>query len=160
VVSLALCVFAEAQQQKVAKIGWLGTGPASGPTSGPEVIRRELSKLGYVEGKNIAFEHRYYEGKLDRLPALCDELVRLEVNMILTSSSPATRAAKRQPDDSHSFLCPGRSCCGGLVEVSPPWGNVTGSTTISPVIAGNVWITQGNRSQAVPRRCAMDASTI
>ena len=63
VVLLALCVSVNAQQQKVAKIGWLGTGFGSGPASGPEVIRRELSKLGYVEGKNIAFEHRYYSRK-------------------------------------------------------------------------------------------------
>jgi len=138
VVSLALCVFAEAQQQKVAKIGWLGTGPGSGPASGPEVIRRELSKLGYVEGRNIAFEHRYYEGKLDRLPALCDELVRLEVDMILTSSSPATRAAKKATRTIPIvFYVQADPVVVGLVEsLGRPGGNVTGSTTISPVIAG------------------------
>ena len=136
--SLALCVSVNAQQQKVAKIGWLGTGPGSGPASGPEVIRRELSKLGYVEGKNIAFEHRYYEGKLDRLPALCDELVRLEVNMILTSSSPATRAAKKATRTIPIvFYVQADPVVVGLVEsLGRPGGNVTGSTTISPVIAG------------------------
>jgi putative ABC transport system substrate-binding protein len=138
VVSLALCVSVNAQQQKVAKIGWLGTGFGSGPASGPEVIRRELSKLGYVEGKNIAFEHRYYEGKLDRLPALCDELVRLEVNMILTSSSPATRAAKKATRTIPIvFYVQADPVVVGLVEsLGRPGGNVTGSTTISPVIAG------------------------
>ena len=138
VVSLALCVSVNAQQQKIAKIGWLGTGPASGPTSGPEVIRRELSKFGYVEGKNIAFEHRYYEGKLDRLPALCDELVRLEVDMILTSSSPATRAAKKATRTIPIvFYVQADPVVVGLVEsLGRPGGNVTGSTTISPVIAG------------------------
>ena len=53
VVSLALCLSAEAQQQKIAKIGWLGARPGSGPASGPEVIRRELSNLGYVEGRTL-----------------------------------------------------------------------------------------------------------
>ena len=77
---LALSVPAEAQQPaKVHKVGWLGTGPASGPDAASEVIRRELVALGWVEGKNIAFEDRYTEGKLDRLPALSDDLVRLKV---------------------------------------------------------------------------------
>ena len=53
----------------MARIGWVISRPASGPDSGVEVIRRELHALGYVEGKNIAFEYRYTEGKLDRLPA-------------------------------------------------------------------------------------------
>ena len=87
--------FADAQQQaKVAKIGWLSTRPASTSGGGSEVIRRELHALGYVEGKNLTFEHRYTEGKLDRLPALTDELVRLKVDVLLTSSTPNARAAK------------------------------------------------------------------
>jgi len=139
VVSLALSVPVAAQQQlSVAKIGWLGTGPGSGPASGPEVIRRELSKLGYVEGKNITFEHRYYEGKLDRLPALCEELVRLGVNMILTSSSPATRAAKKATSTIPIvFYVEADPVATGLVEsLRRPGGNVTGFTSISPLIAG------------------------
>jgi putative ABC transport system substrate-binding protein len=95
VMFLALCSVllaprfpADAQQAKVRKIGWLGTRPASGPDSGSEVLRRELHALGWVEGKNIAFEHRYSEGKLERLPALADELVRLKVDVIYTATTP------------------------------------------------------------------------
>jgi putative tryptophan/tyrosine transport system substrate-binding protein len=74
---------AEAQQPaKVAKIGWLGTRPASGSGSGAESFRREFSKLGYVDGKNMAFESRHADNKLDRLPALADELVRLQVDVL------------------------------------------------------------------------------
>src|ERR1043166_303366 len=75
---LALSFPAEAQQQaKVPKIGFLGTRPA--PASGQE-LWRELRELGYVEGKNITFEYRYADNKLDRLPVLADELVRLKVD--------------------------------------------------------------------------------
>lgn len=138
-VSLALCLSAGAQQQiQVANIGRLGTGPGSGPASGPEVIRRELSKLGYFEGKNIAFEYRYYEGNLDRLPALADELVRLKVNIILTSSTPAARAAKKATSTIPIvFYVQGDPVVAGLVEsLGRPGKNVTGFTTISPLIAG------------------------
>ena len=75
---------AQAQQQaKVPKIGWLGARPAA-PGPGYELFRRELRELGYVEGKNIAFEYRYADNKLDRLPALADELVRLKVDVLVT----------------------------------------------------------------------------
>src|SRR5262249_15231355 len=78
---------AEAQQQaKVPKIGWLLSGSSSAPRN--ELLGRELRALGYVEGKNIAIEVRYAEGKLDRLPALADELVRLKVDMLVVNSTP------------------------------------------------------------------------
>lgn len=135
----ALSVPVEAQQQSnVFKIGWLGSRPSSGPGSGSEVIRRELNKLGYVDGKNMAFEHRYYEGKLDRLPALSEELVRLKVNIILTSSSPAARAVKKATRTIPIvFYTQGDPVVGGLVEsLGRPGGNITGFSSISPVIAG------------------------
>jgi putative ABC transport system substrate-binding protein len=131
--------FAAAQQQvKVRKIGWLGTAPASGPSSTTEAIRRELRELGYVEGKNIAFEHRYTEGKLERLPALAEELVRLKVDVILTGSMPATKAAKNATKTIPIvFSTSGDPVVAGTVDsLARPGGNVTGFTTISPVIAG------------------------
>ena len=74
VLFFALCAPADAQQQaKLPKIGWLAVRPASAAFA-IESFRREFTKLGYVDGKNIAFEYRYAEGKLDRLPALADEL--------------------------------------------------------------------------------------
>ena len=85
---------AEAQQQaKIPKIGWLGTRPTTS-AGGQEAIRRMLRDLGYVEGKNIAFEYRFADNKLDRLPALADELVRLKVDVLVTPGTNEALAAK------------------------------------------------------------------
>ncbi len=94
-VAFVLCgALADAQQQaKIPKIGWLAVRPASAAFV-IESFQREFSKLGYVEGKNIAFEYRYAEGKLDRLPALADELVRLKVDVIIAPNTPAAVAVK------------------------------------------------------------------
>ena len=73
---------ADAQQQaKVPKIGWLGALSRASAT-GRELLGREIRALGYVDGKNIAIEYRYAGDKLDRIPALADELVRLKVDVI------------------------------------------------------------------------------
>src|SRR5262245_43966199 len=89
---LSTASFAETQQTgKVARIGYLATGATSART---EAFRQGLRELGYVEGKNIFIEWRYAEGKLDRLPALAAELVRLKVDVIVTSGPTVTRAAK------------------------------------------------------------------
>ena len=77
------------QQAKLPKpkIGWLAVRPASAAFA-IESFQREFSKLGYVDGKNIVFEYRYAEGKLDQLPALADELVRLKVDLIIAPNTP------------------------------------------------------------------------
>jgi putative ABC transport system substrate-binding protein len=81
VVLLALGVIAEAQQpQKIPQIGFLGATPPSAISERIEAFRQGLRDLGYVEGKNIGTEWRYAEGKLDRLPALAAELVRLKTD--------------------------------------------------------------------------------
>ena len=78
----ALCMSADAQQPtKVPRIGFLGTSP-SAIAARIEAFRRGLRDLGYVEGKNLVIDWRYAEGKLDRLPALAAELVRLKVDII------------------------------------------------------------------------------
>jgi putative ABC transport system substrate-binding protein len=76
---LAPCFPAEAQQpKKVPRIGYLSTGNPTSESIRSEPIRLALRELGYIEGQNIAFEYRYGEGKLDRLPELAAELVRLK----------------------------------------------------------------------------------
>src|SRR5215468_8541097 len=91
----ALCQSAEAQQPKKAlyRIGVLWAGAASDGSTRREALRQGLRDLGYIEEKNIAFEYRYAEGKANRLPTLAAELVRLEVDVIVTTPI-ATRPAK------------------------------------------------------------------
>src|SRR5262245_29840358 len=86
---LATGTFVEAQQPtKIPRIGFLGGSSPSAISARIEAFRQGLRELGYVEGKNIIIEYRYAEGKLDRLPELAAELVRLKVDIILTTSTP------------------------------------------------------------------------
>ena len=112
VVLLAVAVIAEAQQpKKVPRIGYLTAASPSAIAARIEAFRQGLRELGYVEGKNIVIEYRYAEGKLDRLPALAAELVRLKVDVIVTAGPPATRAAKEATVyDSHCHDAGYRSC--------------------------------------------------
>jgi len=139
-VLLAVGVMAEAQQQaKVAKIGWLSNSSSTGTaTSGLELTLRELRARGYVEGKNIAIEIRYAENKLERLPALADELVRLKVDVIVTAGTPATLAAKNATKTIPIvFFGVGDPVPTGVVDsLSRPGGNITGLTEIPEVLAG------------------------
>src|SRR6266496_6448768 len=93
--SLHLAYFAQAQQPtKVPRIGFLGTASPSTISARLEAFRQGLRELGYVEGKSIVIEYRWAEGKFDRLPDLASELVRLKVDVILSTGPTATRAAK------------------------------------------------------------------
>ena len=87
VVAFTVCgARAEAQQTgKVFRIGFLDNSTASGMAVLSEAFRQELSKLGWVEGKNIAIEYRFAEQKTDRLPELAADLVRLKVDLIVAS---------------------------------------------------------------------------
>ncbi len=92
---LAAPLAAEAQQPgKVARVGILST---ANPRSASlyQAFEQRLRELGYVEGQNIAIEFRNAEGSVDRFPGLAAELVRLNVDVIVTATDPATRAAKR-----------------------------------------------------------------
>src|SRR5439155_7828409 len=92
----ALCAPANAQQTgKIFRIGYLDTSTASGSAVLVEAFRQELSKLGWIEGKNIAFEYRFAEGKIDRAPELAADLVRLKVDLIVVPGGPSALAAKR-----------------------------------------------------------------
>jgi putative ABC transport system substrate-binding protein len=130
---------AEAQPQaKIPKIGWLGAGPGSLPTSPSELFWGEFRKLGYVEGKNIATEYRYADNKLDRLPALADELVRLKVDLLVAGGTNAALAAR---DATRTipivFLNVSDPVADTLVDsLARPGGNITGFTIISGVLAG------------------------
>jgi putative ABC transport system substrate-binding protein len=81
--TLASVYPAEAQQpKKIPRIGYLDASTAPGSAVLVDGFRQELTKVGWVEGKNIAIEYRYAEGKLERVPELAAELVRLKVDII------------------------------------------------------------------------------
>ena len=130
---------AEAQQQaKVGKIGWLSIGSDSSPGSTIRGVPPELRALGYVEGKNIAFDYRYADNKLDRLPALAEELVGLKVDVLVTPGTPAAIAAKNATRTIPIvFFRVADPVSLGLVDsLARPGGNITGFTEISEVLAG------------------------
>jgi ABC-type uncharacterized transport system substrate-binding protein len=135
--TLASVDLAEAQQQaKIPKIGWLGAG--SEPGSGLGSFRREFGKLGYVEGKNIAIESRYADNKLERLAVLADELVRLKVDVLLTTGTPEARAAKNVTRTIPIiFFAVTDPVAAELVDsLARPGGNITGFMTMGAVLAG------------------------
>ena len=91
----ALCVPVSAQQAgKVFRMGFLDAGTASGSAVMVNEFWQELSKLGWIEGKNISMEYRFAEQKFERLPELAAELVRLKVDLILATAGPVVLAAK------------------------------------------------------------------
>src|ERR1700752_1645611 len=133
----ALCPCAHAQQQvRIPKIGWLSARRAS--NSGQEIIIRMLRDLGYVEGKNVAFEYRFADDKLDRLPALADELVRLKVDVLLTPGTPGALALKKATRTIPIlFLDVTDPVAAGLVDsLARPGGNITGFSSIETLLAG------------------------
>ena len=92
----ALCASADAQQTgKIFRIGFLDKSTASGSAVLLEAFRQELSKLGWIEGKNITIEYRFAEQKHERLPELAAELVRLKVDLIVASGERRALAAKK-----------------------------------------------------------------
>jgi ABC-type uncharacterized transport system substrate-binding protein len=93
---LSAGTFSEAQQpKKIPRIGYLSPLEPAGESTRSEGVRLALRELGYVEGQNIAIEYRYAEGKLDRLPELAAELVRLKVDIIVAAGTDrVVRAAK------------------------------------------------------------------
>src|SRR5215470_17115485 len=88
--------FVQAQQTgKIFRIGFLDNSTASGMAVLVNAFRQELSTLGWIDGKNIAIEYRFAEQKPETLPELAAELVRLKVDLIVTSGGPTPLAAKK-----------------------------------------------------------------
>jgi putative ABC transport system substrate-binding protein len=124
------------QQTRVSKVGWLSV--RRGLNLGQETIVRMLRDLGYVEGKNIAFEYRFADNKLDRLPNLADELVRLKVDVLLTPGTPGALALKKATQTIPIvFTDVTDPVTAGLVDsLARPGGNITGFTSVEAVLAG------------------------
>jgi putative ABC transport system substrate-binding protein len=136
VVALTVCgASAEAQQAgQIFRIGFLDNSTASGSVVLLNAFRQELRKLGWIEEKNITIEYRFAEGKLDRLPELAADLVRLKVDLIVVTSPPPALAAKKATTTIPIVMASGGDPVGaGLVaSLVRPGGNVTGLSSLSP----------------------------
>jgi putative ABC transport system substrate-binding protein len=97
-----------------------------------------MGKLGYVEGKNMVFERRFSDGQSDRYPALAQELVRLDVDLILVWTTPAALAAKAATSTIPILFTTANDPVGaGLAEsLARPGGNVTGITSLAAELSG------------------------
>ena len=139
VLLFALSFPAAAQQPtKDSRIANLIGPSPSADLARTEAFRQGLRELGYVEGKNIVIELRSAEGKLDRLPGLAAELVRLKVDVIVTGGPTATRAAKQATSTIPIVMAQDTDPVGNgfVASLARPGGNITGLSTFAPELSG------------------------
>jgi putative ABC transport system substrate-binding protein len=133
---LAAPLDVEAQQAaKVWKIAFLGASPSALPLF-IQAFQQGLRELGYVEGQNVAIEHRYAEGRAERLPALAAELVRLKVDVIVVDACGAPLTAASQATSTIPIVvaaCNEDLVATGLISsLARPGGNITGLSELTP----------------------------
>ena len=118
---------------KVFRIGYLDRTDASGSVVVVGTLRQELNKLGWIEGKNIAIDYRFAEQKIERLPELAAELVRLKVDVIVTGGFGPTRSAKEATKTIPIVMTQDPDPVGNglVVSLARPGGNVTGLSSLS-----------------------------
>ena len=130
---------AHAQQKAMPLVGYLGAGSPNARVWIPDAFRQGLSENGYVEGRNVAIEYRWAEGKTERFPALAAELVARRVDVIVTfggtlSAQAAQRATTSVPI---VFASVGDPVAEGLVaSLARPGGNITGLSFFAAELVG------------------------
>ena len=132
---LANVSLTDAQQPgKIFRIGLLDNGTASGMAVLVDAFRQEMTKLGWIEGKNIAIEYRFSELKAERLPELAADLVRLNVDLIVTTGEPPARAAKSATTTIPIVMANAGDPVGSgfVASLARPGGNVTGLSNLGP----------------------------
>jgi putative ABC transport system substrate-binding protein len=138
---LATPLAVEAQPTKVPRVGYLSDESASLGVASFEPIAQGLRDLGYLEGRNIVFEHRYADGKTEALPGLAAELVRLKVDVLIAVGTSATRAAKNATETIPIvFTRIADPVALGLVaSLAQPSGNLTGVSVLTLDLAAK-WL--------------------
>ena len=119
----------EAQQAgKVFRIGFLDASTVSGMAGLVDAFQQELTKLGWIGGKNITIEYRFAEQKRERVPELAADLVRLKVNLIVASGTPSAFAAKKATTTIPIVVANVGDPVGSdlVTSLARPGGNVTG----------------------------------
>jgi putative tryptophan/tyrosine transport system substrate-binding protein len=136
---LALSSFAQAQQpKKVPRIAWLTGSTLSSNAHRTEAFRQGLRELGYVEGKNIIIEWRGADGNRDRQSVLVAELVRLKVDVFVTSGGGPTRAAKEATATIPIVFAQDTDPIGNgfVASLARPGGHITGLSRLAPELTG------------------------
>jgi len=132
---LTLCFSVEAQQRgKIPRIGYFDSTTAAGSAVRREAFWQDMRKLAWIEGKNIAIEYRYGEGKIDRYREIAAEVVRLKVDLIVVEGTGLALAAKSATTNIPIVMTNAGDPVGaGLVDsLARPGGNVTGSASLTP----------------------------
>jgi putative tryptophan/tyrosine transport system substrate-binding protein len=137
---LASVHLAHAQQpKKVPRIGYLATRSAAGGAE--KAFLRGLQSVGYIEGQTIAIEWRFAQEKFDRLPELASELVRLKVDVIVTSGGYPTVQAVKNATMTIPIVMTGVSDAvelGFVASLARPGGNITGLSILAPELSGKL----------------------
>jgi putative tryptophan/tyrosine transport system substrate-binding protein len=131
---LATIHFAEAQQPtKIFRIGFLDSSTASGMAVLVDAFRQEMSKLGWIEGKNITIEYRFAEQKSDRLPELAADLVGRKLDLIVVTTGPTALAAKAATTTIPIVMTNSAEPVGEgvIASLARPGGNVTGLSSLA-----------------------------
>jgi len=120
--------------RRLPRVGFLNAASYAASTTRLEAFGKALREFGYTEGQNIAIDFRFADGKLERLPALAAELLRLKVDVIVAGGLPAARAAKQVTTTIPIVLQGGDPVATGLVaSLARPGGNVTGLSDAADV---------------------------
>ena len=136
---LGLGFVADAQQPtKIPRIGYLGATSPAATAARIDAFKQGLRELGYVEGKTIFIDYRWAEGKLDRIPGLAAELVRLNVDVIVTAGPADTKGAKEATSTIPIVMGFDNDPIGNgfVASLARPGGNITGLSTLAPEISG------------------------
>jgi len=129
---------AQAQHQKMPRIGFLSAAPPAAIAPRVEAFRYGLKELGYIEGKNIAVEYRWGDGTNVLLSRLAAELAHLKVDVIVTAGPAATRSAKEATSTTPIIMAfdPDPVGLGFVASLARPGGNVTGLSALYPEVTG------------------------
>jgi len=125
------------QQAKVWRIGFLGSSSAVGMAGRIEALKVGLTDFGYIDGKNIKVDYRWADDKYERLAALAADLVREQVDLIVTHGTPGTQSAKQATTSIPIVMAlSGDAIATGLVaSLAKPGGNITGMTFFDPELS-------------------------
>jgi len=124
-------------QDRMALVGFIGLNSAGATQAYVVALLDGLKQAGYIEGRNLAMEYRFAEGRIDRLPALAADLVQRQVQAIVAQGTPTARAAKGATSTIPIVFEVGTDPvqAGIVASINRPGGNITGVTNIAAALA-------------------------